>query len=566
MRHPVIRSQCKKLSQLGQVVLVTMILTVGLFKWIDAVGQLGVQAQEVTRQASDTRAQQSASHQWVTETIDTDGSWTPSMVLDQYQKSHVAYQCEAGSCYAVRSGTKWLTETIAPALWGDVSLALDAAGRAHVGIGNGSLSYAYFDGVNWTVETVEGYAGAGLGRNLALALDAAGHPHITYYGPQPSWDPTDFRHAYYDGSQWITETIAGGAQGNGAGVSSGLLIDSSGHLHSLYDGGSVTYAYFDGSSWSTQPIASGFGGSLAIAPNGSLHVSFISHPSGADDWYHLKYASLGDSGWVVREVARIATESFVSLAAPSGFVWPGATSLQMDGLGTPRVAFFNATDWSAGYLRYARFDGSEWAFETIDTQGTPGWAHLSLALDPSGYARVAYLGDWHSGGREVRYAYALRSVISVLPGMEATLVHTGSQSLQTVTHVASGAVSEQIEMVFTERDYAPRPPTGLAFAGQGFQLEAYQSDGTHISSFTFASPATVTVEYSEADVALLPDESTLELHWWNGDVWDTAGITIVEHDVEANRFVATIPHLSQFAMFGETLQLYLPLTLRGLGT
>jgi len=44
------------------------------------------------------------------------------------------------------------------------------------------------------------------------------------------------------------------AYGNGAGVSYGLLIDSGGHLHALYDGTGVTYAYLTVALGALRPL------------------------------------------------------------------------------------------------------------------------------------------------------------------------------------------------------------------------------------------------------------------------------------------------------------------------
>jgi len=106
--------------------------------------------------------------------------------------------------------------------------------------------------------------------------------------------------------------------------------------------------------------------------------------------------------------------------------------------------------------------------ETVDTQGVPGWARLSLALDPSGYPHIAYLSDYSD--RKLRYAYIQRPIAEVAPSVGATLTHTGTQSLHTTIQIPSGAVTETTELVLTERDYAP-VPGGFAFAGKGSRLK-----------------------------------------------------------------------------------------------
>jgi hypothetical protein len=174
-------------------------------------------------------------------------------------------------------------------------------------------------------------------------------------------------------------------------------------MHALYGNfGNTRYAYLDGNTWHTQTIAGGMGGALAMASDGSLHASFTTDPAGSDDWYHLKYASLVGSEWVIEDVTRLVTGTVPAPMSVAGRGLPGATALQIDSYGRPLIAFFNTTNGdTGGYLRYAYRNGSEWTIETVDTQDGSGWGRLSLALE-SIHPRIAYfvLGN----DREVRYA------------------------------------------------------------------------------------------------------------------------------------------------------------------
>jgi hypothetical protein len=111
--------------------------------------------------------------------------------------------------------------------------------------------------------------------------------------------------------------------------------------------------------------------------------------------------------------------------------------------------------------------------------------------------------------------------------------------------------------------------TGLddrfAFAGRRFTLEAYQY-GALRPHLTFSRSITLTVRYSDADVAAL-DESTLSLWWWDGDTWSQDGLNIVARLTMTNVLIVTADHLSTFALFGQTPpqpnpRIFLPLVLR----
>ncbi len=80
----------------------------------------------------------------------------------------------------------------------------------------------------------------------------------------------------------------------------------------------------------------------------------------------------------------------------------------------------------------------------------------------------------------------------------------------------------------------------------------------------FSQPVTITIHYSEGDVAGL-DENSLTLRYWNGSAWASDGISVVERNTAQNYVVFTVTHLSEFALFGsesEKYKVYLPLVIR----
>ena len=75
----------------------------------------------------------------------------------------------------------------------DRSLRLDAEGHPHIAYGGDHLYYAWNDGIDWHIETVDN--SQWVGEYASLALDGMGRTHISYY----DWSNRDLKYAWYDG-------------------------------------------------------------------------------------------------------------------------------------------------------------------------------------------------------------------------------------------------------------------------------------------------------------------------------------------------------------------------------
>jgi thermitase len=154
--------------------------------------------------------------------------------------------------------------------------------------------------------------------------------------------------------------------------------------------------------------------------------------------------------------------------------------------------------------------------------------------------------------------------ITVGPLQGGTIVVSTAGGLTATIEIPAGAVTKTIQLAYTSVPTVIGSPSGLVFAGRAFRLEAYRGDGL-LPGLVFEEPVTVTIRYTEADVAGL-DENALELCYRDGGEWSTDGIAVVARDTSNHRLVATVAHLSEFATFAKEQQeqhrVYLPLVLR----
>jgi uncharacterized repeat protein (TIGR01451 family) len=152
------------------------------------------------------------------------------------------------------------------------------------------------------------------------------------------------------------------------------------------------------------------------------------------------------------------------------------------------------------------------------------------------------------------------------PATGGSLVYTTTQTGGTVTttiDIPPGAVTDTISLIYTEIPSSTNdPPDSFSFAGRTFTLDAYLGTVLQVG-YVFKTPITITLDY-DPDALGDVDEATLELHYWDGSQWTSAGIVVVERDTTNHRLVVTIAHLTEFAMLGTGGQhtIYLPLAFK----
>jgi peptide/nickel transport system substrate-binding protein len=187
------------------------------------------------------------------------------------------------------------------------------------------------------------------------------------------------------------------------------------------------------------------------------------------------------------------------------------------------------------------------------------------------YERTEVRGYYYNPARPPYY-YALSkgpqpSLASVSATEDNALVFADTSGATTTLDIPAGAVSETSTIVYTpDTIVEAMHPGGFRLGGMTFDLQVCQG-GECLGDYAFAEPVTLTLHYSDADVAgLIEDE--LYLYTWDGNAWldvvTDCGLplTAYERHLEINELVVPACHFSRFALVGGTYNVYLPLVTR----
>ncbi|MEZ5171424.1 MAG: hypothetical protein R3A49_11855 [Acidimicrobiia bacterium] len=253
---------------------------------------------------------------------------------------------------------------------------------------NWVLRHAYWNGSFWAFETLDGLGGRPghtnnhVGRGTSAVL-YNGRPHVFYD------DETDhaLRHAYWNGVAWAFETLDGNGGGGGrttndVGAQPSVMLYN-GRPHLFYpdgDDNSLRHGYYNGVAWAFE-VLDGLGGPhgrttnivgsypAPLLYNGRPHVFYYDGTVAA-----LRHAYWNGSFW-----------AFETLDGPGGR--PGSTVNAVGKFGSAVVygsrphVFYNDNDDDS--LRHAYYNGVTWAFETLDGTGSvvPGHSNAKLGYD-----------------------------------------------------------------------------------------------------------------------------------------------------------------------------------------
>lgn len=155
-----------------------------------------------------------------------------------------------------------------------------------------------------------------------------------------------------------------------------LALDSQNRPHIAYGSDRLYYAWFDGATWTVE-IADDTSGagrftSLALDEDDNPHISYYN--ASARD---LKYTKKVDGDWTDVIIPDYASDVGMY------------SSIALDGDGRPHIAYLDNSSTTSIKLKYARWTGSAWNIQTVDSSGCAG-EYLSMALDSEGRAHISF--------------------------------------------------------------------------------------------------------------------------------------------------------------------------------
>lgn len=269
------------------------------------------------------------------------------------------------------------------------SIAVDSQNRPHIGY---PLKHAYFNGSSWIIQTINDS-----GESPSLALDSQDRPHLSYtssHSINPYMSARDIKYAYYNGSSWVIQFVREGTGSTEYGISD-ICVDSKNNPHVVYygrteRGGSnpteafLEHAYYNGSSWAFQKIDNYTGLNTIWYPSIAIDSNDKLHVAYLC-YDKLRYAYFDGVSWSVENVDDCI--AFVSIA--------------VDSENNPHVVYRKTTTG----LNYAYYNGTSWNTETISGTTDDDAYDASIAVNSHNYPLITYLKYADASDRSLKYAY-----------------------------------------------------------------------------------------------------------------------------------------------------------------
>ncbi len=353
---------------------------------------------------------------WQVQLLDTrgDAGYASSLALDANGYPHISYgrlfqdpdDVISYLMYARWDGVRWHREVVGNSV-SDTALAVDAAGEPQIAFSNGAgtqLMYAGWNGQAWQVQTVDSLPFPQTLALGALRLDSNGFPHIVYNTfSNSSPAPELLKYAHWDGAAWQIQTVD-----TGLVYDSALALDAAGVPHVGYafrqefDTYVVKYAVWDGAGWLTEvldgdavPDGGVFLAALALDAGGSPHLGYVLDDFTSGDV--LKYAQREGAGWTIQPVVTIDPDHKITDVA-----------LDLNAAAQPHLVYYLSDPLDGGYwIQYQYWNDGAWQAATLGGGETTTLFRdqlVAMALDSAGNLHASYYDTDHEDLRYVTWA------------------------------------------------------------------------------------------------------------------------------------------------------------------
>ena len=263
------------------------------------------------------------------------------------------------------------------------SLDLDSDGKPHISYVKGSsVYYEYWDGNDWEKQKIEDDSGSLLDRSTSLAIGKNDQPQIVYNRFTNMWGE-HITHKEWVGSMWQTTYLR---DMTFTGFTNIALKSNDDPCISYYDWGDIYYTCRTGESWSSARH-------IAQVPLGERETYYHSLAVADDDTPHISYCYYGSKLGYFTLVDGSKEWTIVDGQGTGMY-----SSIALDSHNHPHISYH---DFENGNLKYARWDGSQWQIETVDSVGITG-QFTSLALDVQDYPHISYIDATND---DLKYAY-----------------------------------------------------------------------------------------------------------------------------------------------------------------
>jgi alpha-tubulin suppressor-like RCC1 family protein len=229
---------------------------------------------------------------WDIQTVDAAGTGRSSIALDRQGIPHISYDSSEGLKYASLTGSGWVSVPV-DNQGSASSMAIDSSGTPHIGyFASGvKVNYAIWNGSDWGIQTVYDVTGqlVTLLGDLSLALDPAGHPHMSFsIGYGSVIKDYDLFYADWTGSRWKEQFLA--TYRSISGIS--LAANKAGQAWIAYgDPSYLRLAVQAGDAWDMQVVDrdnSARLASLALDPQGQARLVYLQQPSSGSGLYYAE--------------------------------------------------------------------------------------------------------------------------------------------------------------------------------------------------------------------------------------------------------------------------------------